>query len=196
MNMTLVLSRRPCSRAYSSKRYMIFCGAPGHLTGVEGCACAWVNPSARDCDRDGGLFTTYLREDGVAALELLHVLPGLLDSVCRVVGDDTILAHRLGEALDLAPVDLHAGRDHEVLVGDLRGRGWGECEETERRVRARVALKRTLLPSFVTTAFLSGSNSTTASLTQSASRGMTSAMERTDAENGLTPAPTSDQMGW
>ena len=52
-----------------------------------------------------------------AGLEFLQALPSVGDMGGRIVAAYAVLAQRLGEPGDLAPVELHAGADHEIVVG-------------------------------------------------------------------------------
>ncbi len=68
---------------------------------------------ARALDGTGGL-----GEHGVAALEVLHQLPGVGRQIETVVAGHPVLAERLGQPLDGTPVELDARSDHQEVITD------------------------------------------------------------------------------
>ena len=60
----------------------------------------------------------WLAEDGAAAVQLLHQVPGVGRQVVAVVAGDAVAAQRVGQALDAMPVELEPGAHHQLLVLD------------------------------------------------------------------------------
>src|SRR5580704_15741678 len=52
-----------------------------------------------------------------ASVELLQAVPSVGDVQRGIVAADAILAERLRQSRYLAPVELHAGADHEKIIG-------------------------------------------------------------------------------
>ena len=50
-------------------------------------------------------------------LQFLQAIPSVGDVRGRIVAADPVLAQRLNQADDPAPIELHAGANHEVIVG-------------------------------------------------------------------------------
>src|SRR5580658_5723235 len=53
-----------------------------------------------------------------SGLECLDALPSVADMIWRVVAAHALAAKRLGEAIDLGPIELHPGADHQIVIGD------------------------------------------------------------------------------
>src|SRR6202007_2365561 len=53
-----------------------------------------------------------------SGLESRDALPGVADMMRRIIAAHAITAKRLGEAIDLGPIELHAGADHQIVIGD------------------------------------------------------------------------------
>lgn len=64
-----------------------------------------------------------LGEDGIAALEFFDQLPRIRCKVVAVIAGDAMLAQGAFKSRNRVPVDLDAGRDHQVLVGDAAAVG-------------------------------------------------------------------------
>jgi hypothetical protein len=69
--------------------------------------------SAGTLDRHGRL-----AEDGAAAMQLLHQVPGVGRQVVAVVAGDAVAAERFRQPFDAVPVELEAGAHHQLLVLD------------------------------------------------------------------------------
>src|SRR6202035_1249890 len=53
-----------------------------------------------------------------SGLECLDPLPSIPDMIWRIVAAHALTAKRLGEAIDLGPIELHPGADHQIVIGD------------------------------------------------------------------------------
>src|SRR4051794_38846039 len=53
-----------------------------------------------------------------SGLECLDALPSVPDMIRRIVAAHALTAKRLGEAIDLGPIKLHPGADHQIVITD------------------------------------------------------------------------------
>ena len=80
-----------------------------------------VGNQVGDLLRSAGAFERQGRlraNDLVSGLELLHAFPGVVHACRRIIAAHAVGAERLGEADDLVPIEVHAGADHQIFVGE------------------------------------------------------------------------------
>jgi hypothetical protein len=53
-----------------------------------------------------------------SGLECLDALPGVHDMIWRIVAAHALATECLGEAIDLGPIELHPGADHQIVICD------------------------------------------------------------------------------